>query len=128
MTGIDPARFVTDWIDAWNRRDVDAVLRHFHDDAVFSSPLANRLLGNGVVEGKAALRAYWQRALRSNPDLHFKLEGYSIGVDLLVIQFRDQNGLARAEVLIFDKGLVGKGYGTFPGAQAADCASSASPR
>ena len=26
------------WIDAWNKRDVDAVLEHFEEDVVFSSP------------------------------------------------------------------------------------------
>ena len=52
MTFPDPAAFVTDWIEAWNRLDVEAVLAHFHEDTVFSSPLPRRLLGaNAAVVG-----------------------------------------------------------------------------
>ena len=45
-------------------RDVEAVLAHFHDDVVFSSPIAARLLPDslGVVRGKEALRHYWTAA------------------------------------------------------------------
>ena len=32
--------FAEEWAAAWNRRDVDAVLAHFHDDVVFTSPVA----------------------------------------------------------------------------------------
>ena len=32
------AEFAARWAAAWNRRDVEAVLAHFHDDVVFTSP------------------------------------------------------------------------------------------
>ncbi len=31
--------FVAGWIDAWNRRDIEAVLAHFADDVRFTSPM-----------------------------------------------------------------------------------------
>jgi len=37
----EPDVFAKDWSAAWNRRDVEAVLRHFHDDVVFTSPVAS---------------------------------------------------------------------------------------
>jgi hypothetical protein len=37
----EPDSFTEDWVTAWNRHDVDAVLAHFHDDA--SSPHRWRL-------------------------------------------------------------------------------------
>ena len=42
-TEIDAVAFSRAWVDAWNRRDIEAVLAHFHDDAVFSSPIAQRI-------------------------------------------------------------------------------------
>ena len=32
--------YVAEWIDAWNRRDVEAVLKHFADSVEFVSPVA----------------------------------------------------------------------------------------
>jgi hypothetical protein len=61
------------WIDAWNRRDVEAVLDHFEDDIVFSSPKALETVGVPSVRGKSALRQYWVTALRSATSLRFTL-------------------------------------------------------
>lgn len=61
------------WIEDWNRRDVEAVLAHFADDVVFSSPTALETVGAPTVRGKAALRAYWGAALRSIQALQFTL-------------------------------------------------------
>jgi ketosteroid isomerase-like protein len=43
-TALDATDFSRDWVQAWNSHDVEAVLRHFHDDVVFTSPVAARLL------------------------------------------------------------------------------------
>lgn len=50
---------------ARNRSDAEWVLAHFAEDALFVSPLAARITGAGEIRGKAALRNYWQRALRA---------------------------------------------------------------
>lgn len=116
MTGRnDPRGFARAWAAAWNRRDLEAVLAHFSHDAVFTSPLAREIgfVEDGVVRGKQALRRYWTAALERNPDLHFELTGVYDGVDTVVIGFRTQDGLERAEVLTFDGGLVVRGHGTF---------------
>jgi SnoaL-like domain len=107
--------FARRWVRAWNDRDVEAVLSHFAEDAVFSSPLADRVVpgSGGVICGKEALRRYWTEALRHNPGLHFELLGVYFGVDLLVIRFRNQEGIDRCEILTFSGGLVRTGHGTF---------------
>jgi ketosteroid isomerase-like protein len=104
------------WEAAWNRRDVEAVLAHFHGDAVFTSPVAKRIgfAEDGMVRGKEALRRYWTTALTHNPDLHFEVTAVFEGVDTIVILFRTQQGVARAEILTFRNGLVVEGHGTFP--------------
>ncbi|HEU4624830.1 MAG TPA: nuclear transport factor 2 family protein [Steroidobacteraceae bacterium] len=112
----DPERFCREWVDAWNTRDVEAVLRHFHDDVVFSSPLAAKIVpgSNGVVRGKEALRAYWIEGLKRSPDLHFVLEAIYAGPNALVINYRNHHGMLVNEVLVFDGALVKQGYATHP--------------
>jgi ketosteroid isomerase-like protein len=107
--------FAEDWLTAWNRHDVDAVLTHFHDDVVFTSPVAAREVpeSKGVVRGKAALREYWNVALKSMPDLHFEIVGVYQGESVLVINYRNQSGALVNEVLEFDGGLVRRGHGTY---------------
>jgi hypothetical protein len=115
VSAAEPGAFADDWVTAWNRHDVDAVLTHFHDDVVFSSPVAARVVpdSNGVVRGKAALREYWSAALETMPDLHFEIVGVYRGESVLVINYRNQSGGLVNEVLEFDGGLVRRGHGTY---------------
>jgi hypothetical protein len=117
MATPEPRAFADAWVRAWNAHDVDAVLAHFHDDVVFSSPVAARLLPEtgGVVHGKAALRDYWVAALKIVPGLHFELLGVYGGESLLVINYRNERGRLVNEVLVFDDGKVRAGHGTYEG-------------
>lgn len=91
---VDADAFSKRWVRHWNARDVDAVLDDFHDDVVFTSPVAAKLLPEtqGVFRGKAALRRYWIAALERIPDLRFTVEGVYQGVNTIVIAYRNQNG------------------------------------
>lgn len=71
------ARFAAAWIDNWNRRDIDAVLVHFADDAVFESPLAQTVWGNPVIKGKQDLERYWRAASGRITSLRFVLEDFA---------------------------------------------------
>lgn len=68
------ATFAAQWAAAWNRADVEAVLAHFHDDIVFTSPTALAVAGTATVHGKPALRAYWWAALAGIGTLHFTVD------------------------------------------------------
>jgi hypothetical protein len=111
----DAAVFARAWVQAWNDHDVEAVLAHFHDDVVFTSPVAARVVSGrgGVVRGKAALRDYWVTALRVVPDLHFEVVGVYRGESLLVLNYRNERGGLVNEVLTFDGDLVREGHGTY---------------
>jgi hypothetical protein len=113
----EPMKFARDWVAAWNAHDVDALLEHFADDVVFTSPVAAQLLADseGVVRGKAALRSYWTEGLRRIPDLHFEVLGVYRGVTSVVINYRNQNGGLVSEVLLFEGQLVREGHGTYLG-------------
>jgi steroid delta-isomerase len=65
--------FAEAWIAAWNRRDVDAVLAHYADDAQFVSPVARNLVGRSVLHNKKELEAYWRAGLDRIAVLEFKL-------------------------------------------------------
>jgi len=116
----EPETFIQQWLDRWNAHDIEAVLAHFAEDVVFTSPVAARVLqdSGGVVRGKDALRAYWTLALQRVPDLQFELVGTYVGVSAIVINYRNQVGGLVNEVLIFRNGLVREGHGTYLGAGA----------
>jgi ketosteroid isomerase-like protein len=112
----DAVGFAAAWAAAWNAHDLDAVLAHFAEDVVFTSPIAARLLGgDGIVRGKDALRAYWAQALPLNPDLRFTVAGVYVGVDTVVVNYRNQKDVLCCEVLHFADGLVVSGHGTYLG-------------
>jgi ketosteroid isomerase-like protein len=109
-------RFVKEWVAAWNAHDLEAILAHFTDDAVFASPVAARLIpgSDGVVRSKEALREYWREGLRLIPDLRFEVLGHYVGVGVLVINYRTQNGgLVNEVLLVGPDGLATGGYGTY---------------
>ena len=119
----DPTTFAEQWVAAWNAHDVEAVLAHFADDVLFTSPVATRVLPEtgGVVRGKDALRHYWTTALAAVPDLHFEVIGVYRGESTLVINYRNERGGLVNEVLTFDAdGLVREGHGTYLDARPTD--------
>ncbi|HET8637555.1 MAG TPA: nuclear transport factor 2 family protein [Acidobacteriaceae bacterium] len=113
MTNINAIDFAGEWEAAWNRRDVEAVLNHFHEDVVFTSPVAKQIgfSEDGIVRGKDALRRYWTMGLEKTPGLHFQVTTVYEGVNTLVIAFKNERGADRAEVLTFRDGLVVAGHG-----------------
>jgi ketosteroid isomerase-like protein len=115
IDSINAIEFGREWEAAWNRRDVEAILKHFHDDAVFTSPVAKHIgfAADGVVNGKDALRRYWTAALAQISDLHFQVTTVYQGTNVLVIAYKNQKGIDRAEVLTFKHGLVIEGHGAF---------------
>ena len=74
MDRADAERYARRWIADWNARDLDSVLAHFEDDVVFTSPRALAVVGEATVRGKAALRAYWTKALAKIRSLRFTLD------------------------------------------------------
>jgi hypothetical protein len=108
-------RFASEWLDAWNAHDLEAILSHFSDEVVFTSPLAQRIVedSDGAVRGKVQLRGYWSEGLRRSPELHFDIEGLYVGVTTIVIHYRNHSGGLVNEVLTFDGPLVVEGHATY---------------
>ena len=114
MDHAEAQAFARQWVRDWNAHDVDALLEHFTDDVVFTSPVAVRILGgDGVIRGKQALREYWSEGICLIPDLHFEVAGLYVGINTLVINYRNQAGGLVSEVLTFEGPLVREGHGTY---------------
>jgi ketosteroid isomerase-like protein len=100
--------FAKHWVEAWNGRDINTILSHYHDDFVMSSPKIATIAGepSGVLHGKSAVAAYWTQALTLIPELKFVVMDVFVGADSLVLHYSSVNGPV-AEVFFFDeKGLV----------------------
>lgn len=94
-------QFASDWLTAWNRHDLDAILSHYADDIEFTSPFVAKLLGeaDGTVHGKAKLREYFAKGLAAYPDLAFELHQVFCGVNSLTLMYRSVNNLMASEVM-----------------------------
>ena len=107
MTTDDARTFAARWAQAWNSRDIEKVLAHFHDDVVFTSPTAMALMGTPTVRGKESLRAYWTTALSRLTSLRFTVDRVVWDPDrreLAIIYTSETDGKARrvSENLVFN--------------------------
>ena len=82
------------WVDAWNKRDLDAVMTHYADDVSVCSPLVKRPLNksDGWLHGKSALRDYFAVGM-GNPDLQFTLKSVHVGVQSMSMVYARENGI-----------------------------------
>ena len=96
--------FATDWIASWNAHDLDRILSHYTDDFEMSSPRIIIVTGepSGILKGKAAIGAYWTKALQLAPNLHFELVSALVGVNSITLYYNGVRGPA-AEVFHFNQ-------------------------
>ena len=95
--------FTQEWIDSWNSHNLERILSHYTDNFEMSSPYIVQIAGesSGVLKGKAAVAAYWAKALERMPRLHFEAHSTLVGAESLVIYYRGTRGMA-AELFFFD--------------------------
>jgi ketosteroid isomerase-like protein len=123
MTRDDAHAYAVQWAEDWNRRDLEAILGHFEDDIVWSSPKAVRVAGVPTVYGKAAVREYLTFALKDVKVLRFTVDRIiwdPHSGELSIIYDRDLDGQCdrASETLHFAaSGKVDRGevfYGVIP--------------
>jgi ketosteroid isomerase-like protein len=97
----DARGIAEEWIDAWNRHDLDAIVDHYADDVVSVSPLAVERLGvaDGAVRGKAQLRDYFARGVGPDSKLHFVLQRVLTSVDGMAIYYTRETGKHCVDVM-----------------------------
>jgi ketosteroid isomerase-like protein len=104
--------FAQEWIDSWNSHDLDRIMSHYADDFQMTSPFIVKLMNDptGIIKGKENVRAYWAKALKRIPDLHFELIEVLSSVDSITIYYHAVLGKRAAEVLFFNEnGRVSRG-------------------
>ena len=89
-------------IDAWNSHDLERILEHYADDCVLVSPVALERMGDATVSGKAALRAYFGKALAAYAELRFDLKDVMWGVRSVVLYYANQRGSMTGEFMEID--------------------------
>jgi ketosteroid isomerase-like protein len=110
---IDARAFADRWISDWNNKDVEAVLGHFSENVVFTSPRAKAVLCSPRVEGKSRLREYWTKAIHRIQAIRFTLD-YVISdgdrMSIVYIAEIDGKRMRAVEFFVFgDDGLVREG-------------------
>jgi hypothetical protein len=93
-----------DWCDAWNRRDLDAIMLHYADDVEFSSPTVVKrwAIADGWLRGKTNLRENF--AIGSSvPNLHFELIDVLFGVNSICIVYRRETGVLVTDFVELDE-------------------------
>ncbi|MEP5151691.1 nuclear transport factor 2 family protein [Planktotalea sp.] len=99
---LDFLAFAKSWEEGWNSHDLDRILLHYRDDICFRSRKAQALVGSGELNGKAALRDYWAKALERQPELKFDVQDVFEGHNMMVITYRNHHDVLAAETLYFD--------------------------
>ena len=89
MTRALTAQDLADTFDAFNRHDIEGVMRHFADDAVFYTVGGEEAHGTRI-EGREAIAAAFEGVWTAMPDAHWDHRGHfvarrprGVGVDVL---------------------------------------------
>ncbi len=59
---------LTDWNEAWNRHDLESVMKLFHEDVLFDNWTGAR------ITGKETLKKAWQKWFENHGGFHFETE------------------------------------------------------
>lgn len=100
------------WFAAFNQKNLDLLLSLYHDDAEHFSPkLKTRYHEtNGLIEGKAALHAWWKDAFDRLPSLHYEVTRLTSQADRVFMEYvRHVSGeadLSVGEMLEIKNGLI----------------------
>lgn len=100
----DVNQFVDSWLMGWNQHDLPAILSHYTDDFEIHSPMLIKLgiASTGKLQGKLLIAEYWRQALKTFPELHFKLQHVTLGVECLTISYQSVLNMVATEIMFWD--------------------------
>jgi len=106
MDPMELRELATQWLAAFNARDLDALLSLYEDDAVHVSPKLRdqKPETRGEIRGKEQLRAWWGSAMERLPGLRYEGDHLTAMGDRVFMEYVRKNpgdpDLLVAEVLI----------------------------
>jgi len=113
---MNDVEFARRYYEAWNARNLDAILALYAEDIEFSSPYIAALgfAPDGVIHGKPMLRLYFEKALERAPALTFTPEALLVGARGHTLLYRNHRGERTAETHEMDAlGLVVRADATY---------------
>jgi hypothetical protein len=102
-------KIAADWCDAWNRRDLDAIMEHYADDVEFSSPTVVSRWGiaEGWLRGSGKVRENFAIGVKA-PGLHFELVDVLLGVNSMCVVYRRESGALVTDLVELDANGKGR--------------------
>ena len=100
------------WFAAFNEQNLENLLSLYHDQAEHYSPKlkVRKPETNGLIKGKAAMRAWWQDAFTRLPDLRYKILRLTPYEDRVFMEYIRQvpgeEDLYVGEMLEVERGLI----------------------
>lgn len=108
------SKIASDWIRAWNARDLEGILTYYADDIYFSSPAVITHFGepSGILVGKQQLSTYFAKELEIlRTTVAFELLDVFTGVNGYTIHYQRESGTRVLDtVIINDQGKVVQVY------------------
>jgi SnoaL-like domain len=97
-------KLAEEWCDAWNRKDLDAVMAHYADNVAFSSPTVVKRWGiaDGWLHGGIRLRENFAIGIAVE-GLRFDLIDVVIGVRSMCIVYRRETGQVVSDTVELDE-------------------------
>ncbi len=102
---MDTQAIALDWIDAWNKRDINRIMTHYTDDIIFYSLTVTKRWGiaDGKIVGKEKLRAHFLKGFELAPNLYFEFIDMLSGTDGITIVYKRETGALVADVAVLDE-------------------------
>lgn len=99
--------FAHEWLDAWNKHDIELIMKHYDESIEFCSPIVQKVLGipEGIVRGANNLKDYFSRQLKTFPTLHFQLLDVFASPQSVVLYYKINRGLMAAECMILNSAM-----------------------
>ncbi|MCE3259312.1 MAG: hypothetical protein K0S12_953 [Bacteroidetes bacterium] len=100
------------WLNAFNTKKLDDLLALYHENARHYSPKLKQRMPEtkGLIEGKKALRNWWQDAFDRLPTLHYKLVKLTADEEQVFIEYvrqvQGEEDLNVGEILQIENGLI----------------------
>jgi ketosteroid isomerase-like protein len=97
------------WCDAWNRRDLDAIMEHYADDVEFSSSTVVKRWGitDGWLRGSSKVRENFAIGVKAH-GLHFELVDVLLGVNSVCVVHRRESSALVTDLVELDANGKGR--------------------
>ena len=105
MPEINYKDLALDWINAWNKRDIEKIMSHYVDDIEFFSPTVIQRwnIPEGRIVGKEKLRQHFLKGFEVAPHLHFEFVSVLVEDSSITITYKRETGELVSDYIVLDK-------------------------